>query len=87
MTNNFPISRRVFATTLGPSDEEIRECKINFREDRLKALLEGTSFVYDPDRHEAKTPILDVKPLNKPSMQLMYFDYIYKGVNESDSKV
>lgn len=75
MTNIFPNSKRVYPILYGPSEEEISRCKINFREDRLKAILEGTKFEHNPDRHEPKSDLIEVKPLSAPTGNFFYIDY------------
>ena len=72
-----PTSKRIFSKTVSldifTSEEERSRSKIDLREDRLKAILEGEKFVYDKERHEPKED-QSIEPLNSPSGVLCYVD-------------
>lgn len=76
--NLLPKAKRVYSKLVGASDEEIQRCKINFREDRLKSLLDGEKFVFDESRHTPKRE-LEVKPIGKPMNTLLYVNYTYES--------
>ena len=77
-----PTAKQVFAKykslDLFTSEEEKSRAKIDLREDRLKAILEGEKFVYDKERHEPKEH--NIEPLGLPKGQLFYIDYKYGNV-------
>ena len=83
----FPVVRKVFSTTLGPSDRDIDKIKNRLksenRDGKIESLIKGEKYTEKKleDDEEYKKSIKDnlvqVKPMSAPISNLFYIDYKY----------
>lgn len=92
----FPVAKRVNATTLGPSKEELENVsnrvKSENRDRKIKSILNGSKYTEkkledDPEYKElSKKGLIDVKPMSAPNVGLLYIGYNYNDKDKCKKK-